>query len=176
MYMHAFLKRVPPEAVQRCIQNADFATSFLSAEQPGTETLGLKESWDGLHYIMNAKRRRPAKELDTMVVWDNSELLAAAILGKEILNKNCKNTFGVPRWIEPAMVVSIAKRLSELNWMDLADEIVPENMSHCGVYPDWLWESEDKAVKFLKYWFQRLVSFYAASASESQAIIAYLKV
>src|SRR5215204_4123589 len=154
MKMFAYLKRVPEESIVRCRDDADFAGNYLAGEQSDTETLCLKESWDALHYVMSSNRRRPAKELDTMIVWDTSDLLAVSILGKEVLNRNCKHTFGVPKWVDAAQVKDIFELLTAVEWADLADQIVSEKMARCGVYPEGIWDDEEKSNKYLKYWFQ----------------------
>lgn len=175
MQMFAYLKRVPSEALERCRIDAEYAKNYLASEQPGTETLCLKESWDALHYLLSTNRRRPAKELDTLIVWDTSDLMAVSILGKEVLNQNIRYAFGAPKWVDPHQAADIAELLQEVEWADLQDEIVPEKMAHCGVYPEGLWDDEHKSVKYLKYWFQRLLNFYVTAAASHQAVICYLK-
>ncbi|PWT91968.1 MAG: hypothetical protein C5B54_04300, partial [Acidobacteria bacterium] len=144
MGMQAFIKRVPGSIISHCGQDAEYTRNYILTAQPETETLCLKESWDGLHYVLSHNRRRPAKELDTMIVWDTSDLLGIAILGKEILNRDCKIGFGAPKWIEAAQVVDIAELLKDVEWKILEEEIIPEKMMRCGVYPEGLWDDEDK--------------------------------
>lgn len=175
MGMQAYLKRVPPTIFAQCTEDAEFAKDYIAGNQAETETICLKESWDGLHYLLSHKRRRPAKELDTMIVWDTSDLLAVSILGKEVLNPKCKFGFGVPKWVDENQVTDIKDLLDEIDWEVLRDDIVPEKMIRCGVYPEGLWDDEAKSVKYLQYWLERLKKFYQVAASKNQAVIAYLK-
>lgn len=173
--MLAYLKRVPRKELEKCKEDADYAREYVSGTQPDSETLNLKESWDGLHYLLSANRRRPARAWDTMVVFDTSDLLGVALLGKEIMNRNFKYGFGNPKWIEPMQVKDIDELLSDLEWATLAEELVSEKMEKCGVWPENLWADETQATKYLQYWFLRLIKFYQTAASQNQAIICYLK-
>lgn len=176
MGMIAYLKRVPGSVIPRCSVDAAFAKEYISGIQPDTETINVKESWDGLHYLFSSNRRRPAKVWDTLVVWDTSDLMGISVLGKEILNKDCKLGFGNPKWIDAEQVKDIAELLKDLEWEVLEEKMIPDRMRECGVYPEELWEDEEKAAKYLRYWFSQLIKFYERAASCDQAVICYLKI
>lgn len=176
MGMYACLKRVPAGEINQCKENSLYAKHYISGIQVDTETINLKESWDGLHYLLSPKRRKPSKVWDTSVVWDNIDPMGMALVGKEVLNKDCKYGFGKPKWIDAQQVKEIAQSLENLRWDQLEAAYSPEKMQKCGVYPEELWEDVDKGRKYLRYWFMQLSKFYAKAASLDQAVICYLKI
>jgi hypothetical protein len=176
MGMYACLKRVPFKEISQCKENAIYAKHYISGVQGDTELINLKESWDGLHYLLSPKRRKPSKVWDTSVVWDNIDPMGIALVGKDVLNKDCKYGFGNPKWIDPEQVHEIARTLKDLDWEQVSEAYVPEKMQKCGVYPEELWADVEKGRKYLRYWFVQLSKFYEKAASLDQAVICYLKI
>jgi hypothetical protein len=172
--MFVCLKRVPVQEIERCKASSEYARNYISGVQGDSEILNLKESWDGLHYLLSPARRKPANVWDTSVV--NLDLMGMAIVGKEHLNKELKLGFSIPKWIDPDQVQAIAKQFSSVGWEELEDAYDPPGMHKCGVYPDEIWDDEDKGRKYLKYWFLQLVKFYKKAAAEAQAVVFFMKV
>lgn len=175
MRLVACLKRIPPNIISHCAEDAEMAKRYIVETQPDTETINLKESWDGLHYLLSRDRRKPAKLMDTTIIKDSNDLMGIALIGKEALNRKLKLGFGVPKVIDSDQVQDIQDLLKSIEWSDLEEDVIYEKMHPCGVYPDELWEDEEKAAKYLRYWFLQLRKFYDKAASENQAVVCYLK-
>ena len=173
--MFAYLKRVPSTAIAECQVNPNYARDFISGTQPDTETQPLKQSWDGLHFLLSPNRRKPSNVWDTSTIWHTTDFMGIAIIGKETLNDGCKLGFVSPKWITPGLVAQISFRLKTLNWETLDEIYSPDQMKKCGVYPEELWDDEEKGRNFLRYWFTQLCKFYEKAASLDQAVICYLK-
>jgi hypothetical protein len=173
--MFAYLKRVPSTAIQECQADANHAREYITGHQPDTETQPLKQSWDGLHFLLSPNRRKPSSVWDTSTIWHTTDFMGIAIIGKETLNEACKLGFVTPKWVAPGLVAQISFRLRSLSWDSLEEAYSPDKMRQCGVYPDDLWDDEEKGRKFLRYWFQQLVRFYEKASSLDQAVICYLK-
>lgn len=175
MRLVACLKRIPNSIVPHCAEQADFARQYLAENQPDTETLNLKESWDGLHYLLSRDRRRPAKLMDTTIIKNSNDLMGIALIGKEILSRGLKYGFGSPKIIDADQVGDIHDLLKAIDWAVLQEDIIAEKMQSCGVYPEELWEDESKAAKYLHYWFLQLRKFYEKASTTNQAVVCYLK-
>jgi len=175
--MYAYLKRVPVSEIKLCQANADYAADYIMGVQPDTETQSLKQSWDGLHFLLSPSRRKPSSVWDTSIVWNSTDLMGIAVIGKATLNDTCKIGFVAPKWIPPDLVSQIAAGLKEMKWETLDDLYSPGGMKKCGVYPEELWdeEDEDRGRNYLRYWFIQLSRFYQMAASLNQAVICYLK-
>lgn len=175
MRLVACLKRIPQSIVPHCEEKADFARQYIAENQPDTETMNLKESWDGLHYLLSRDRRKPAKLMDTTIIKSSNDLMGIALIGKEVLTRGLKYGFGSPKIIDSEQVADIFELLMQIDWDNLEEDIVAEKMQTCGVYPEELWEDEAKAAKYLHYWFQQLCKFYEKASNDNQAVICYLK-
>ncbi len=173
--MLAYLKRVPPEAILGCRSNAAHASEYITGKQPDTETLALKRSWDGLHFLLSTDRRKLSNAWDTSAIWNTADIMGMAVIGKDVLNPECRLGLFAPKWIPPGTVAQISFRLKATRWETLDEAYSADRMRDCGVYPEDFWDDEEKARMYLKYWYSQLSKFYEKAASVDQAIICYLE-
>ncbi|MGW2662247.1 DUF1877 family protein [Nocardia tengchongensis] len=149
--------RVSTEELQR-VQAADdphLALHELGVYARTDEPSGyLDKAWGGLGFLMLQSS-------------SGIELLSR---DRPILEDRPGTSLGLYAW--PAeQVADTAAELRETPFETLQSVYDPGLMTRCGVYPKTIWETDPKALDYLRYHYQSLTQFFDYAASRNSAAI-----
>ncbi|MFD5122617.1 YfbM family protein [Streptomyces sp. NPDC058385] len=157
--------RVTAAALDRAIQDPDWALDFAEEVQDGEEDtepaptearhFSAYKAWDVLRFLMA-----------------RAEFPVNVVHGEEAFAEDEDWGYGSPRYLRPERVRVAAEALRDTSYAQLVSGVEPSELTSAEVYP--LGWSEPGSLEWARPWYDGLTQFFEAAARADDAILIWL--
>ncbi len=168
--------RVTPAELAHAITDPDWALDYwgdlrLALDHAGA---GAGAGWEGADPAL-AK----ARCLSTHKAWhaiayllERARFGVDIVHGEEILAEEADWGYGPPHYLTVARVQAAAEALRATSFGQLAGAVGLADLSGAQIYP-MIWDEPD-ALEWVRRWYEPLVPFFTAAASDGHAVLVWL--
>ena len=170
--MDGFVISVAPEDVAALFGSAESAAAVIERTQALPDArLELDDAWIALHFLLSGELPMPKDEaLRRGQRWD-ADSFESVLMGGE--PTSFEGFYGAARYLPPAEVALLARKLGALTPADFAARYDPAAFARNRILPA-IWDDEPHARRWLGEHFFRLVRFYETAAAAERGLMIYM--